>query len=120
VAAARLRDIIAHRTGRLEEVIEAERALAGVTEQIERLDAQKRSYDHPIAYSTPTADVAEPIPAAEGPSLWKPPGDALLDTRSTLIAMAAFLLQAVLVLSPWALAGWLGWKAFRRRRMAAA
>jgi hypothetical protein len=120
VAAARLRDIIANRTGRLEEVIEAERALAGVTEEIERLDAQKRSWDHQIAYSTLTADVAEPLAKAEGPSLWKPLKDALLDTRTTLIALTAFLLEAVLVLAPWGLLGWMGWKAFRKRRKAAA
>lgn len=120
VAAARLRDIIANRTGRLEEVIEAERALAGVTEEIEQLDARKRSFDHQIAYSTLQAEVAEPLAAPRPPSLWKPLGDALLDTRTTLIAMAAFLLEAVLVLAPWGLLGWAGWKAFRKRRNASA
>jgi hypothetical protein len=104
----------------LEEVIEAEQALARVTEEIERLDARKRSYDHQIAYSTLTAEVAEPMPAAEGPSLWKPLKDAVLDTRTTLIALAAFLLEAVQVLAPWGLAGWFGWRAFRKRRRAEA
>jgi hypothetical protein len=120
VAAVRLRDIIANRTGRLEDVIQAEQALMGVTEEIERLDAQKRGYDTQIAYSTLEADVFEPLAGTEGPSLLKPLKDALLDTRKTLIAMAAFLLEAVLVLSPWMLLGWLGRNAFRKRRQKAA
>jgi len=116
VAAARLRDIIANRTGRLEEVIQAERALSGVTEELERLDAQKRSYDSQLAYSTIQAEVFEPMAKAEGPSLWKPLKDALVDTRTTLIAMAAFLLEALLVLAPWGLLAGLAWRLWRKRK----
>lgn len=119
VAAARMREIIANRAGKLEEVIQAEQALAQVTEDLERLDAQKRSYDQQLAYSTLQAEVAEPPPVAEGPSLWKPIKDAMLDTRTTLIATLAFLLEAALVLAPWILAGWVGWKAIRKRKAAA-
>jgi len=118
VSAARLRDLIANRTGKLEEIIQAEQALGEVTEELERLDAQKRSYDSQLAYATLQADVFEPkaITRAEGSNLWRPLKDALLDTRTTLIALAAFFLEAVLVLAPWMLLGWLGWSLFRKRK----
>jgi hypothetical protein len=116
VAAARMRDIIANRTGRLEEIIQAEQALSAVTEEIERLDALKRGYDGQLTYSTIQAEVFEPLAKPEGPSLWKPFKDALVDTRTTLIAMAAFLLEALLVLAPWALLGGFGWRIWRKRK----
>jgi hypothetical protein len=111
-----MRDIIANRTGRLEEIIQAEQALSAVTEEIERLDALKRGYDGQLTYSTIQAEVFEPLAKPEGPSLWKPFKDALVDTRTTLIAMAAFLLEALLVLAPWALLGGFGWRIWRKRK----
>lgn len=120
VTAARLRELISNRAGKLADVIQAEQALGEVTEEIERLDALKRGYDSQIAYSTLQAEVFEPAGRPAEPSLLKPLKDALLDTRTTLIAMAAFVLETLLVLAPWALLGWLGWSRFRKRRDRAA
>jgi len=116
VSAARLREIIQNRTGKLSEVIEAEEALARVTEEMESMEAQKRSLDNQLSYSTIRAEVNEPAidEGALRPSLWAPLGQALKDARSTLIGSLAFLLSALIVLSPWALLLSLGFILVRR------
>lgn len=116
--AARLREIIANRTGKLSDVIEAEQALGQVTEEIESMEAQKRTLDGQISYSTLRADVFEPpLPRKfNAPSLWEPLVGALKDGRSGLIASLAFVLEATIVLSPWILLSTLAVWAFRRWR----
>lgn len=104
-AAVRLREIIATRTGKLSDVIEAEQALSQVTEELESMEAQKRTLDSQIAYSTLHADVSEPPRPARfrEPGLWAPLVGALKDGRSGLITSLAFLVEALIVLSPWIL-----------------
>jgi hypothetical protein len=116
--AARLREIIANRTGKLSDVIEAEQALGQVTEEIESMEAQKRTLDGQISYSTLRADVFEPpLPRKfNAPTLWEPLVGALKDGRSGLIASLAFVLEATIVLSPWILLSTLGIWASRRWR----
>lgn len=117
--AARLREIIANRTGKLSDVIEAEQALGQVTEEIESMEAQKRTLDGQISYSTLRADVFEPpLPRKfNAPTLWEPLVGALKDGRSGLIASLAFVLETTIVLSPWILLSTLGIWAFRRWRV---
>lgn len=104
-AALRLREIIATRTGKLSDVIEAEQALSQVTEELESMEAQKRILDSQIAYSTLHADVFEPARPAKfrEPGLWAPLVGALKDGRSGLITSLAFLVEVIIVLSPWVL-----------------
>lgn len=119
-AAARLREIIATRTGKLSDVIEAEQALSQVTEELESMEAQKRTMDSQIAYSTLHAEVFEPARPRRfnEPRLWEPLVGALKDGRSGLISSLAFLVEALIVLSPWILLGTLAFWLFRRWRAA--
>lgn len=99
-------------------MIEAEQALGQVTEEIESMEAQKRSMDGQISYSTLRADVFEPpLPRKfDAPTLWEPLVGALKNGRSGLIASLAFLLEATIVLSPWVLLLALGFWVIRRCR----
>jgi hypothetical protein len=122
--AARLREIIQTRAGKLSEVIEAEQALSSLTEEMESMEAQKRGLDNRLAYSTIQAEVHEPavIAATETPSLWVPVLDSLKEARGALIGSLAFVMAAVIVLSPWALLGlgaFLLWRRFRKREVMA-
>jgi len=120
ISAARLREIIQTRAGKLSDVIEAEQALAGITEEMESMEAQKRSLDNQLSYSTIKAEVHEPAPPASAPlSLWVPILDAVKEARSALIGCLAFLVMVVIVLAPWALlilGGFLCWRRFRGRK----
>jgi len=104
-AAVRLREIIATRTGKLSDVIEADQALSQVTEELESMEAQKRTLDSQIAYSTLHADVSEPPRPAKfrEPVMWAPMVSALKDGRTGLITSLAFLVEVLIVLSPWIL-----------------
>jgi hypothetical protein len=125
-SAARLREIIQTRTGKLADVIEAEEALSRITEEIESMEAQKRSMESQMAYSTLSAEVHEPLlkdSRSMEPGLWTPVAESLREARGALIGSLAFLLAAVIVLSPWVLillgAFLLGRRWFRRRKAAA-
>jgi len=118
--AGRLREIIQTRAGKLSDVIEAEQALSEITEQMESMEAQKRSMDNQLSYSTITAQVCEPAAIRQDKpvSLWLPVKDSLKEARGALIGTLAFVLAAVIVLSPWtllALGSYLLWRRFRGR-----
>ncbi|HET7219443.1 MAG TPA: DUF4349 domain-containing protein [Vicinamibacterales bacterium] len=56
----RLNDLLQRRTGKLSDVLEAEREVARVREEIERLDAQRKNIDGRVTYATITLHVNEP------------------------------------------------------------
>jgi hypothetical protein len=56
----RMNDLLRTRTGKLSEVLEAEREVARVREEIERLDAQRRNLDDRVTYSAITVQFDEP------------------------------------------------------------
>lgn len=119
VAAARLREIIQTRTGQLSDVIEAEQALSQVTEELERMEAQKRSLDDRIAFSTLQLEVVEPPPAAVQPSAWAPLRTAVTESTQSLVSLGIFLVQITIVLSPWVLLGAGGWLLWRKHQKTA-
>ena len=68
----RLLALLATRTGKLEEVVQVERELARVREEIERLDGRLRYLRSRVAMSTLTVTVHEPttvLPPRVGPSI---------------------------------------------------
>jgi len=56
----RMNELLRTRTGKLSEVLEAEREVARVREEIERLDAQRRNLDDRVTYSAITVQFDEP------------------------------------------------------------
>ena len=103
VSQARIRDILATRTGKIADVVEAEEALSGVTEEIERMEAQRRVYDHEVAFGLLdlTLQVKPTVMAA--PPWWTPVKEGLRASGDTLAASALGLAQIFAFLLPWGL-----------------
>jgi hypothetical protein len=114
----RLISLLANRTGKLDEVLRVERELARVREEIERYDGRLRYLSARVALSTLTITVHEPAPI-----LGNSPGDnpiaaALRRAWKNFVAVVAGAIAALGVLIPLALlalAGWLGYKRWKRR-----
>jgi hypothetical protein len=97
---ARLRDILGTRTGKLSDVLDAEREIARVTEEIERLEGERRYYDQQTALSTVAVELYEPE-AALRPSILDPIRDAVRRSAELLAQSVAALLVVVFVAVPW-------------------
>jgi hypothetical protein len=113
---ARLIDLLAHRTGKLADVLDVERELARVREEIERYEGRLRYLRSRAAVSTLSLTVHEPIPVVDegSPGVM---GEAVRDAWRNFITVVAFLIQSLGVVVPLAvcaLAGWLAFKRFRR------
>ena len=118
--AARLRDILRTRTAKLSDVLEAEKELARVTEEIERMEGERRFYDHQVALSTIAVTLREPAPVLQAGML-QPMSEALRDSLRVLVASAAALLYVMVALLPWLAvlaAAAAGVRAVQRRRAA--
>ena len=111
--AERLQQILATRTAGLADVLQAERELARVTEEIEALEGERRYYDQQIALSTLSLELSEPEPLVRAGFL-DPVRDALGRSLELLGGSLAALLALVVVAAPWALAVSFAWWALRR------
>jgi uncharacterized small protein (DUF1192 family) len=60
----RLTDVLRQRTGKVSDVLEAEREIARVRGEIERLDAERKNLDRRVTYATVTLTVSEEPKAA--------------------------------------------------------
>ena len=116
-AEGRLREILRTRTARLSDVLEAERELTRITEEIEQIEGERRYYDQQVALSTISAVLHEPE-AVIRPGTLSPLVEALRDSLHALAASAGALLYVTVVALPWAAALALVWAAARaiRRR----
>ena len=121
-AQARVREILRTRTGKLEEVLGAEKELARITEEIEGAEGQRQFFDHQIRLATLTVSLTEPEPVVVGPAgSWDALREALRDSSAMVAGSLAIMFRLLLTLLPWALLGTASWKAvawIRRRRMA--
>jgi hypothetical protein len=117
-AAARVQEILKTRTARLSDVLEAERELARLTEEIEQMEGERRFYDQQIAMSTIAVEVHEPAPVLASSKL-APIGEALSASLEVLAGSVAALIFAVVALVPWLLVALVLWRVIqwaRRRR----
>lgn len=90
-------EILAKRTGAVHDVLEVEREIERVTENIERFKGQIRYFDSQIGLSTITVHLEEPHAAVPtGYSF----GKAVKDAFRIAIRICIFLVQAVIVLLP--------------------
>jgi hypothetical protein len=114
---SRLLDLLDRRTGRLEEVLNLERELARVREEIERYEGRLRYLRTRSSISLLTVTLHEPGPVLGRPGE-RPIRDAFGQAWRNLVGMIAGLIAASGVLIPLALLGYALWRAFRwmRRR----
>ncbi len=113
--AERLREILRTRTAKLSDVLEAERELARVTEEIEQMEGERRFYDQQIALSTLTVALQEPSAIVEAGVL-SPISDAIRESLGVLAESIAALIYATVFLAPWVLLLWIAWRLFKRAR----
>jgi hypothetical protein len=116
--AARLREMLKSRAGKLEELLAVERELSRVIEEIERHEAGRRYYDRQIAMSTVTLQLTDER-TASGPAILAPVGDAFGRAVEVLVFSVATLVYAGTFIVPWlclAAAMWWLVRAARRHR----
>ncbi len=113
---ARLVQLLASRTGSLEDVLAVERELARVREDIERREARLRFLDSRVALSTIDVTVSE-----RGPVVGSSPGrsvigQAFVGAWRNFVGLVAFLIESLGVIIPLVLVIWAALRLFRRRR----
>lgn len=117
-AEGRLREILRTRTARLSDVLEAERELTRIVEEIEQVEGERRYYDQQIALSTISAALHEPEAVIRAGAL-APLLTALRDSLQVLATSAGALIYLTVLVLPWAVVAALIWfvvRAVRRKR----
>jgi hypothetical protein len=117
----RLVELLATRTGRLEDVLAVERELARVRQEIERAEGRLRYLGARVATSTINVTVSERAPVT-GPN----PGrnvivEAFVDAWRNFVGLVAWVIASLGVIIPLGLVGWLALRLLRgrtRRRVA--
>jgi hypothetical protein len=118
----RLRELLRTRTADLPAVLQAERELARVTEEIEQMEGERRFFDAQVALSTITLTLHEPQALVE-PGVFAPIGEALRDSAEVVARSVAALIYVVVFLAPWLVLAYGVWrvvKAVRARRRSVA
>lgn len=118
----RLVELLATRTGKLEDVLAVERELARVREEIERYEGRLRFLRTRVATSTLTVRLHEPAPVIGGRGETGVIGDAFRQAwRNFISAIAAVIAWsgALIPLLAVAVAAWLVIRRFRRPRVPA-
>lgn len=110
----RLINLLANRTGKLDEVLRVERELARVREEIERYEGRLRYLSARVALSTLTITVHEPAPILGNSPGENPIAAALRRAWKNFIAVVAGSIAALGVVIPLALLGLAGWLGYRR------
>lgn len=118
----RIQVILATRTGKLEDVIAAERELARIREEIERYEGRLRYLRTRVAMSTLTVSVHESYPVVGGPGVG-PIAESFKNMWRNFILFIAWFIASLGWLVPLAaitLLVWMGVRRYLRRRRAAA
>jgi len=118
---SRIRELLKLKAGSLKDILEAEREISRITEEIELAEGERQYYDHQIRLSTFTVDMQEPVPVnLARPGAWSSLGEVFRNASTMIAESLAVLLSVILVMIPWALAGygiyrWVRWMIRRRR-----
>ena len=109
----RLIELLATRTGKLDDVLTVERELARVREQIERMEGRMRFLQARAATSTLSVSLHEPFPVLgqRGPN---PIGEAFRDAWRNFVGFVAAFISALGVLVPLGAIGVAAWLVIRR------
>jgi hypothetical protein len=115
----RLIDLLANRTGRLQDVLSVERELARVREEIERYEGRLRYLKSRVAVSTLSVNLHEPLPILGQSPGQNPIAEAIRRAWRNFVGFIAAGIASLGVLIPVAvlvLAGWLIYKRLRNRK----
>ena len=114
----RLIDLLANRTGRLQDVLSVERELARVREEIERYEGRLRYLKSRVAVSTLSVNLHEPLPILGQSPGQNPIAEAIRRAWRNFVGFIAACIASLGVLGPVALlvlAGWVIYKRLRKR-----
>ncbi|HST58493.1 MAG TPA: DUF4349 domain-containing protein [Longimicrobium sp.] len=110
---ARLLDLLETRSGRLEEVLNLEREVARVREEIERAEGRMRYLRTRSSVSLLTIALHEPQAGIGGPPSDRPIRDAFVTAWHSFVRLVAGLISSLGVLIPLAIFALAGWRFFR-------
>lgn len=114
----RLIELLANRTGRLQDVLSVERELARVREEIERYEGRLRYLKSRVAVSTLSVNLHEPLPILGQSPGQNPIAEAIRRAWRNFVGFIAAGIASLGVLIPVAvlvLAGWVIYKRLRKR-----
>lgn len=97
---ARLIELIASRTGKLSDVLEIERELARVREEIERMEGRMRYLKSRAAVSTLTLNIHEPAPIVGDQGSWGVLANAARQAWRNFVSLVAATIASLGVLLP--------------------
>lgn len=110
----RLINLLANRTGKLDEVLRVERELARVREEIERYEGRLRYLSSRAAMSTLSITAHEPAPILGNEPGENPIGAAVRRAWDNFVGLLAALIASLGILIPLGLLGVGGWVFYRR------
>ena len=113
--ATRLREILTRQTGKVSEVLEVERAIARVVEEIEQAEGERLYFDNLVSLSTITLALHEPNSIVT-PGAFDPILKALRHSLLTMSQSIAALIELGAGLLPWLVAAYLAFRVVRWRR----
>lgn len=113
----RLINLLATRTGRLEDVLAVERELARVREEIERYEGRLRFLSTRVATSTIVASLHEEAPLIASTPGTNVLGQAFRDMWRNFVRFIATVIESLGLLVPLVVLAWAAWRATRRWRM---
>jgi hypothetical protein len=119
-AEGRLRDILRTQAGKLSEVLQLERELGRVTEEIEQMEGQRQYYDQQVALSTIAVQLGEPAAMLKR-GVGAPLVQALREALDVFMTSLGIIVYLTSFLIPWLLiatAMWFLVRSVRRRRRA--
>jgi len=111
----RLIDLLATRTGKLKDVLDVERELARVREEIDRYQGRIRYLKAHTAMSTLSVTVHEPLPVV-GTAGRSVMGEAFTQAWRNFVVLVSLTVQALGVILPVGLVAGGAWFVMRRRR----
>ncbi|MFN0098769.1 MAG: DUF4349 domain-containing protein [Gemmatimonadaceae bacterium] len=114
---SRLIDLLATRTGKLEDVLAVERELARVREEIERQQGRVRYLSTRVATSTLSVTVSEPAPVVSEPGK-SVIGEAFVRAWKNFVALVASGIASLGYLVPLGVVVLLAWRLKAKRRAA--
>ncbi len=109
---ARLRQLVRVRAAKVSELVDVERELGRVVEEIERMEGERRYFDQRVALSTIRVTAFEPRAIVDAGSFGSL-REALHRSFEVLVTSTAWLVYLVLFLTPWLGLATLGWFAVR-------
>ena len=112
----RLIELLANRTGRLQDVLSVERELARVREEIERYEGRLRFLKSRVAVSTLSVTLHEPMPILGQSPGQNPIAEAIRRAWRNFVGFIASGIAALGILIPLGVLAFAGWIVYKRVR----